>query len=137
MKRRSLPDRFFVINPETNEVEWRSIQDMNETERNWRLALQDITGFPNDPSRPICITPFEGRYGPAGYVIAVNGSPPHGIVFVIGWHGEQPTEIFLFASGKMRKINRYAIHAHYKNSKHANFWQTTINLLKHHLQGQP
>src|SRR5512135_1262783 len=34
----------------------------------------------NDPARPVHITTFNGCYGPAGVVVAVNGSPPQGII---------------------------------------------------------
>ena len=34
----------------------------------------------NDPDRPVHITTFNGCYGPAGVVVAVNGSPPKGII---------------------------------------------------------
>lgn len=35
-----------------------------------RWFVDDITG------RKICCTPFDGHYGQAGWIIAVNGSPP-------------------------------------------------------------
>ena len=38
--------------------------------------LEDFKG------REIIITPFDGNYGRAGYVIVINGSPPRG-VFII------------------------------------------------------
>src|SRR5512135_756401 len=33
-----------------------------------------------NPDRPVHITTFNGSYGPAGVVVAVNGSPPQGII---------------------------------------------------------
>jgi hypothetical protein len=34
-------------------------------------------------SRDLCCTPFRGAYGRAGWVIAVNGSPPRGVLTVL------------------------------------------------------
>jgi hypothetical protein len=66
--------------------------------------LPDLRGC-NDPARPVHITTFNGCYGPAGVVVAVNGSPPKGIIVcntsadwavaayaaksvIIGWFGD-------------------------------------------------
>ena len=32
--------------------------------------------------RDVIVTPYEGAYGVAGYVVAINGSPPKGVAFV-------------------------------------------------------
>ena len=33
-------------------------------------------GYPDDYARPVHVTPYDGAYGNAGYVITINGSPP-------------------------------------------------------------
>ena len=45
-------------------------------------ALKFGNPGPDDLNREIIITPFAGNYGLAGYVMAVNGSPPKAIVVV-------------------------------------------------------
>lgn len=51
-------------------------------------------------SRPLVATPFQGNYGRAGWVIAVNGSPPRGVVTVLGG------DAFFISSGRSKRITR-------------------------------
>lgn len=63
-------------------------------------AIQDFLG------REIVATPFGGRYGQAGWVLCVNGSPPRGCVVAIetSEHRTQPPAIFYLEMDKSRRL---------------------------------
>ena len=67
---------------------------LQEAEMEFREALSwgGIDGV--DPDRKIHINSFDGAYGVAGYVLAVNGSPPHGTV-IIFTKGHSPDTRFM------------------------------------------
>jgi hypothetical protein len=52
-----------------------------------RLYYGKSDDFRRDPDdvggRPLVCTPFKGAYGPAGWVICVEGSPPRGTLLVL------------------------------------------------------
>ena len=52
-------------------------------------------------ARELCVTPYMGNYGPAGLVIAVNGSPPRGIILTEGNFAA-----FMAAGGRAREIKK-------------------------------
>lgn len=86
--------------------------------------LFDVMQFTGDRTREIVITPYNGNYDrPAGYVIAIKGSPPKGTLFVpYGW--TQPC--FLFQHGRMSRID-------YDN--HAKRYDVILDYLKAHVEG--
>lgn len=56
---------------------------LKEIEREWRVAfaaMHPLYQSPQDDNRVIHVTSFDGDRGVAGYVICVDGSPPHGIL---------------------------------------------------------
>lgn len=61
---------------------------------------QDVTDH-DDQAREIVITPYGGAYGAvAGYVVAVNGSPPKGTFIVLAGYAGAP--IYFVGRGKGR-----------------------------------
>ena len=65
--------------------------DMSPTERKLRMAIwtDSYHGHGLIPSdelgRRIVVTPFGGAYGNLGVVLAIEGTPPHGLYVVRGW----------------------------------------------------
>ena len=54
----------------------------------YQLACRTNTPMhPTQIVRDLHVTPFAGNYGVAGVVLAVNGSPPHGVVTLLADHG--------------------------------------------------
>lgn len=45
----------------------------------WQSLFYKVTDGGRDPDRDLVITPYFGNYGLDGYVIAVQGSPDHGV----------------------------------------------------------
>lgn len=59
----------------------------------------DLSTFLDYASREIEVTQYAGHYGPAGLVIAVNGSPPRGTVVMPHTHvGDHPADSFVWWS---------------------------------------
>lgn len=61
---------------------------MPEGERAFRCAVWAARGFEGQPdsdelTRRIIITPFDGAYGRAGCVVAIEGTPPKGCYAVL------------------------------------------------------
>lgn len=57
----------------------------------FKEALADVIRWRATASveREVIVTPFDGAYGLAGYVFAVNGSPPRGVVVVLMENGAE------------------------------------------------
>jgi hypothetical protein len=55
-------------------------------------------------SRPLLCTPFKGAYGTAGWVCAVNGTPPRATLLF----QEGTRDLFGFASGRPREVRAYS-----------------------------
>ncbi len=56
-------------------------------------------------SRELVVTPFDGAYGRAGFVIAVNGSPPRGVMVSLeGDSKSVPPAIFFLEMDKSRRV---------------------------------
>jgi hypothetical protein len=56
-------------------------------------------------TREVVCTDFDGAYGHAGTVIALNGSPPRGIIVSIEADGDHyPPAIFFVKHGSSRRI---------------------------------
>ena len=53
-------------------------------------------------SRKLIFTPFGGRYGPAGWVVAINGSPPRLILLL----ENSFSDVVAIANGRARKLGR-------------------------------
>lgn len=56
--------------------------------------------------RELVVTPFDGCYGRAGWVLAMNGSPPRGILVSTEASGmnNHPAQIFYIRSDKSKRI---------------------------------
>lgn len=76
-------------------AKWNSLPLVERSFRDlvWRLYVpcgasdrQDGLGPWADADREIHVSAFFGHYGICGYVVAVNGSPPHGIMLVYAPH---------------------------------------------------
>jgi hypothetical protein len=48
----------------------------------WIFGLMRTRPSGDDLDRPVEIASFDGRYGIAGYILAVNGSPPRATVVI-------------------------------------------------------
>lgn len=77
--------------------------------------------------RPIIITAFDGHYGRAGFVIAINGSPMHGTMIVKSSGSGIDMMYVLDSHDKARNVDRNRFHL--KDSIHANLWNATKALL--------
>lgn len=93
-----------------------------------------------DYERKIVITPFEGHYGYAGVVIAINGSPMPGTMLVktpaikenvptlLGTDKEDIQAMYVLDStDPPRLLHKHRLHI--PNSKHTRLWNATISLL--------
>lgn len=83
---------------------WRGLPD---EERAFREAM--VKAGASDEAlnahRELCITEFDGCYGRAGIVIAVNGSPPRGLVIAFpAAFGSQVDEIILKKGSRVSHI---------------------------------
>jgi hypothetical protein len=105
-----------------------------QVEKEFRLAMCAITNFPVEHGREICVTPFEGNYGKAGYVIAINGSPPRGILIVQKDYSSNSGMTIISDSEGKSKMIRDPIYGYgYGRSskgKAARLWNAAIELLK-------
>jgi hypothetical protein len=61
-----------------------------------RLARESLTSF---MQRGLECTPFLGNYGPAGWLVCVNGSPPRGSLLLYDHWGT-----FYVGEGKSRRL---------------------------------
>lgn len=87
---------------------------MEPDERELRkLFLHLYNGFDdfilNGDDRPLCVTPYDGAYETAGYVITVQGSPPRGtIVYPEGIRPYAASyglgAVYISTSGRARKL---------------------------------
>lgn len=48
----------------------------------WAYGLFGLVPADEDRKRQVIVTPYQGNYGAAGFVIAINGSPPRGTLVV-------------------------------------------------------
>jgi hypothetical protein len=55
---------------------------------------------------PLVCTPFEGCYGRAGWVLAVNGSPPRGTIVLFNDFPHRITKPFFYIDSGMSKSHR-------------------------------
>ena len=61
----------------------------------------EITYGHDGHPRKIHVTPYDGAYGLAGYVVAVNGSPPRGTFITTAYHGC----VYITPDGRSRKMS--------------------------------
>lgn len=100
-----------------------------EARKHWIDAMFP-EGHVDALKREIIITPFAGAYGTAGFMIVINGSPPAGILMVLG--NEQGV------GGKgMVRMDTFRIrpikdprHAGGEGGKSRRLWEATIELLR-------
>ena len=83
---------------------------MTETEFCFRTAFlklraegRNVDDFLN---RPLAITVYPGHYGPAGAILAINGSPTRGIVAVVGHWQNCAAVYWLDNAGHAKVISR-------------------------------
>ncbi len=53
--------------------------DIQKLKERWQTLYRSLVGAGGDLDRDLVITPYFGHYGLAGYVIAIQGSPTHGL----------------------------------------------------------
>ena len=64
----------------------------------------NIMDYTYDKNRELIVTPYLGNYGTAaGYVIAINGSPPKGTLFITDLDYSNPT-LILYSGGKVKRF---------------------------------
>jgi hypothetical protein len=63
---------------------------------------------PDELERQLCVTPFLGGYGTAGYVVTLEGSPPRFLAVVVGGDPATATiRVLLPRLPRMREIDQY------------------------------
>ncbi len=68
----------------SSEADKRLIEMMWRWHHGLRLAYDGWRAPEDELRRKVIVTPYEGAYGPAGAVITIEGSPPHGTLIVNG-----------------------------------------------------
>lgn len=74
-----------------------------EEERDLMRLLYKKVGrhvTPGDEGRTIIVTAYPGGYGPAGFLLVVEGSPPRAIALYDKVHSRGGGEILVWAGGK-------------------------------------
>lgn len=108
--------------------------NMSDAEFNFKITLLEykkIYSLVDVMERELVITPFGGNYGVAGYIIVINGSPPRGIVMVIGGGTESITGMAVVGNdGRAKRIESLSYTSHLKSSIHRRLWEVTVDLLK-------
>jgi len=72
------------------------LETSNE-EFEFREALEALLGIRSDISdleRPIIVTPYDGAYGRAGFVLTIDGSPPRALVHVTATYNQPYVFVF-------------------------------------------
>lgn len=64
------------------EVEVSASREVREGFIRWAYGLFGSMPSDDDCNRPVHVVGYYGCYGPAGYVITVNGSPPRATVLI-------------------------------------------------------
>lgn len=78
--------------------------DMRPLRDDFLSNIQRVTGL-TTKGRKVCITPIDGAYGLAGYMLIVEGSPPKGAVLILTSSAENDLSFTLvFQDGKARRI---------------------------------
>lgn len=91
--------------------------------------LLKIDPTPSDwPDRDWHTTPFTGAYGPAGVVLALEGSPVRLLILVLIGGNESDPHARIFFSGKMLKAGATAFYARV----HQERWAVIRDFLKRH-----
>ena len=69
-------------------------------------GVNTASGRKDFDGREIVMTPFGGAYGQAGWVIAVEGSPPRGVIISLETerHDYQPPAIFYLGMDRSRRL---------------------------------
>ncbi len=68
-----------IYKPESSKISYQSTPE----EQEFIAAYEAFTGIPQDRRRPVIVSTFDGSYGHAGWVFAINGSPPKGLVLAV------------------------------------------------------
>ena len=83
---------------------------MTEAEYRFRCAAYKLE-HEREPgtdflTRPMAITAFAGHYGPAGYVLTVNGSPTRSLIVVAGHDRHNAAMYRLDHSGRAQVLSK-------------------------------
>lgn len=123
-----------------NEEIWGDVKVLTkeEIESNWIDAYDSFCNRGKSKvARPAIITPFNGQYGCAGFVITIDGSPEVGTMHVK--LGEGATSRF-FNFRIMYVLDREfrpqivdKLRLHLENSKHKKLWMATEILLSEYI----
>jgi len=112
-----------------------------EVEKEWFHAYMEfVNNRQMATGRKIIVTKFDGNYGTAGFVIAINGSPPKGVMIVVLRSGgcsasagdiinplEGGPQCWVMDGEKFRTVNSFRYRL--KKSKHARLLNATNALL--------
>lgn len=82
----------------------------------WGATTEDAGG------RRVVITPYEGNWGVAGHVIAVEGSPPRGVVYI---PSTEAAIVFGDSGSNAKTIRRHRTQTSTRNL------ETILDYLKH------
>lgn len=92
----------------TGEQEPRSEQGLREIILRLRYGKSPSPAArKDDDQRKLCVTPFDGNYGIAGYAIVLNGSPPHGCIISLegdNYDHYMPASIFFLDQDRSRRM---------------------------------
>lgn len=104
---------------------------MNEIEERFVRALYKITRHAVDLTREVIVSPFNGNYGLAGYVIAVNGSPPRGMAITqYDGHDLRMMTVIKDGAGFAKRIEPPHEASHRNGKSHRELWEATQALIE-------
>lgn len=89
-------DRFGTV-PEPERALRELLMNLSDEFRRWDIY-----------QRELCIAPYPGAYGLAGWVITVNGSPPRGTIIVEASYGHA---YYLKSDGRFRHLSEHQARA--------------------------
>lgn len=85
-------------------------ENMGAAEYRFRCAVYKMQaeGQPSEDylRRPLAVTSFPGHYGPAGFVVTVNGSPTRAVIVVVGRCQANAAIYALDSGGRARVISK-------------------------------
>lgn len=106
--------------------EWNRSDPAEQAFRKLILREVGVTLTLDELTRELVVEPFGGWYGsPAGWVIAVNGSPPRGVMVITGdgskWPDAAHAIDYVVILSPARSVKRLPAYGHRRD-----FWLSTI-----------
>jgi len=112
-----------------------ALERLPEAEREFRQALAELRNVGltlDDLRREIHVTPFEGAYGPAGVVLAINGSPPAALALATVDKDRRGATVVVFrspGSATHPTVMDSFTHMRYKSGKRLRAYNATLAYL--------